>query len=191
MSADEVDKKWRNMLTTYKRIVDNSKPNKSGRGGKNWEFFGAMDAVVGKSPSTVSLGQLQHTVKSAKKRLILADVAPSQAPAQATSQAGIDSAADELLGPPSDVEPEDVLVDKSAVDMQSSRRSRAKRQASTSMPEWFANFQEEMRKERQEDRRRMQEYMTQQQNFQQARIEAMRESNSLLKLLITQQNRES
>lgn len=105
VTMEECDKKWRNLLVTYKRIADNG--HKTGRGGKSWLYFDRMDEVVGKLSGNVSLAhisQRKSTVSSLQQHN------------------------DDLFGPSSDVEPEDVVVEKSVLDMGEPMRKKCKRQ---------------------------------------------------------------
>lgn len=48
ITPEQVDNKWKGFKKTYKKIKDHN--NTSGSDRKQWEFFNAMDDLLGKKP---------------------------------------------------------------------------------------------------------------------------------------------
>lgn len=116
ISAEDCDKKWRNIMATYKRIIDNG--HKTGRGGKAWVYFERMNDIVGKSPANVSLKQFVVPTKP----VFSCSTATTSADRPTTSTATTSSSS--VIEPTSDTEAEDVLVEQSAVELVGKKRKR-------------------------------------------------------------------
>jgi len=53
ISATECDRKWRSLLKTYRRHVDERK--KTGRAGGKWVYFDVIDQILGLNASSVAI----------------------------------------------------------------------------------------------------------------------------------------
>jgi hypothetical protein len=86
------------------------------------------------------------------------------------------------IEPTSDTEAEDVLVEKSAVDLGGQKTK--KKNKRDQPPEWFCQFEKRMREDRLDREERMKEHMKKA-DYQNERIKVMKETNELIKMLLT------
>lgn len=56
VTGDICQKKWNNMMMTYRKIADSN--NKTGRGKNFWPYFEKIDEIMGKTGSMVSVSEL-------------------------------------------------------------------------------------------------------------------------------------
>lgn len=63
-SAVSCERKWRNLIRTYKNIKDNRQ--KTGRGSRRFAYYDAMDEILGNKPST----SCAHTINVGVKKSI-------------------------------------------------------------------------------------------------------------------------
>lgn len=151
-------------MATYKRILDNGR--KTGRGGKIWIYFDRVHEIVGKSSSNVSLSKF---------------VVPKKLASTSTSNVNLSTNVD-VIEPTSDTEAEDVVVEKSAVELAGQKNT--KRCKRDQPPEWFTQFEKRMREDRMDRERKLEDLISKQENYQNERIKVMRETNDLLKMLL-------
>ncbi|XP_077414086.1 uncharacterized protein LOC144043886 [Vanacampus margaritifer] len=76
VKAHECDLKWRNMLTTYRKNTERAK--RLGDAAVHWEFFGAMQRVLGKE-AQAGRGVKMGGIKTSSKRFT--PILPSPPPA--------------------------------------------------------------------------------------------------------------
>lgn len=114
----ECDKKWRSLMKTYRRNLDNSKKTGQG-GGKQWPYFATMHDIMGKCASAMPI-----SVTAVPKRLIFG-------PAQLMTQNAT----------PVD---DSVIAETPCRAAESTQPKPTKR---SQPPEWFSSFMEESRKD--------------------------------------------
>lgn len=144
ISPEDCDKKWRNLLVSYKRISDNA--TKTGRGGKSWVYFDRIHEVVGKSPANVSLNKFIVPKKKSDNSASSASVADLETVVE--------------IEPTSDTEAEDVIVEKSALEVAGQRTKNKNKRDQP--PQWFCQFEKKMREDRLERDERMKAHMKKQ-----------------------------
>ncbi|XP_077388254.1 uncharacterized protein LOC144025790 [Festucalex cinctus] len=93
VKAHECDLKWRNMLTTYRKNAERAK--RLGDAAVHWEFFGAMQRVLGKA-AQAGRGVKMCEAKTSSKRFT--PILPSPSPAVSSMSTTLCA-----LRPPQDV----------------------------------------------------------------------------------------
>ena len=122
ISSSECDRKWRSLLKTYRRHLDESK--KTGRGGgKKWAYFDEVDSVVGMSASAVPIAKAAVPKKFNSKSCLSL------------------SAADDITASASGT----ATASTSCVEVATGAGQRKKRKSSA--PEWFEQFVQEFRED--------------------------------------------
>jgi len=125
VSSSECDRKWRSLLKTYRRHLDQSKQSGQG-GGRKWAYFDEIDGIVGMNASAVPIDKAAVPKKCNSKSRNLS-AAPGDTPtatATATAAAVTTSTTN-------------------CVEVLPAAGARKKRRSST--PEWFEQFVHEFR----------------------------------------------
>lgn len=55
-------KKWNNLMTTYKKILDNN--SSTGRGRLSWPYFEVFQEIMGTTPAAVAVSELKRQTAS-------------------------------------------------------------------------------------------------------------------------------
>ena len=167
----------------YKRVLDNQGEKKSGRGTKKWEFFDQIHDFCGDKASSVSLRELPNS-KSVSATTAASTKAPVKkiaidlsVPVPSSSKSGNVS----VIEPSSETDEDDVVAFES---VSLKRKANAypresKKRSKNDTPQWFVDWQNELRTR-----------MDKQESLQSERTTVLRQTNDLLKQLITQTRNE-
>ncbi|KAJ4428639.1 hypothetical protein ANN_24684 [Periplaneta americana] len=183
VSAIECDRKWRNLLTTYKRRKDTSR--KSGEGALPfWEFEATMDAFMGDKPNiepprshlVSTLPQTDHTSPTDTQQNILQDISTTNnisAPARNWSPIPSTSTSSPDIRSPS---PHRQFSSTPSSSSNNQRRLSRKRK-DDSPPRWFREYMEKKEVADNAKFRKMQE-------LEEQKIQAINELTSVMKQII-------